>query len=60
MARASAFQAESCGFESRLSLKYFNKYLMIGPWCNGNTSDFGSEIPGSNPGGPTGIKTVRS
>ena len=26
---------------------------MIGPWCNGNTSDFGSEIPGSNPGGPT-------
>lgn len=23
------------------------------PWCNGNTSDFGSEIPGSTPGGST-------
>ena len=22
-------------------------------WCNGNTSDSGSEIPGSNPGGST-------
>ena len=21
------------------------------PWCNGNTSDFGSDIPGSSPGG---------
>ena len=24
-----------------------------GPWCNGNTPDFGSVILGSNPGGPT-------
>lgn len=22
-------------------------------WCNGNTSDFGSEFPGSNPGSST-------
>jgi hypothetical protein len=21
------------------------------PWCNGSTSDFGSDGPGSNPGG---------
>ena len=33
---------------------------MIGPWCNGSTTDFDSVCPGSNPGGPTGIKTVRS
>lgn len=25
----------------------------IGLWCNGNTPDSGSEIPGSSPGGPT-------
>ena len=25
----------------------------FGLWCNGNTSDFGSEIRGSNPRGPT-------
>jgi hypothetical protein len=27
-----------------------------GPWCNGNTPDFGSVILGSNPGGPTKIE----
>ena len=25
----------------------------IGLWCNGNTTDSGPVIPGSNPGGPT-------
>ena len=25
---------------------------MLGLWCNGNTSVFGAEFPGSNPGGP--------
>lgn len=25
----------------------------IGPWCNGSTTGFGPENPGSNPGGPT-------
>lgn len=28
-------------------------------WCNGNTSDFGSEIPGSNPGSSTNPADVR-
>lgn len=27
--------------------------LGIGIWCNGNTIDFGSIVPGSNPGIPT-------
>ena len=26
---------------------------LLDPWCNGNTADFGSVIPGSNPGGST-------
>ena len=26
---------------------------MIGRWCNGNTTGFGSVIPGSNPSRPT-------
>ena len=26
----------------------------IGLWCNGNTTDSGPVIPGSNPGSPTG------
>ena len=26
---------------------------LFDPWCNGNTADFGSVIPGSNPGGST-------
>lgn len=25
----------------------------LGPWCNGNTTGFGSVIRGSNPRGPT-------
>ena len=31
----------------------------IGVWCNGNTTDSGPVIPGSNPGTPTQIKTNR-
>ena len=27
--------------------------LVIGLWCNGSTTGFGSVCPGSNPGGPT-------
>lgn len=26
---------------------------IIALWCNGNTSDFGPAVPGSNPGGAT-------
>ena len=26
---------------------------IIGLWCNGNTTDSGPVIPGSNPGSPT-------
>ena len=29
----------------------------IGLWCNGNTTDSGPVIPGSNPGSPTNYKT---
>lgn len=32
--------------------------LNIGSWCNGNTRDFGSLIPGSNPSDPT-IKRIQ-
>lgn len=28
-------------------------FKAIGPWCNGNTADFGSVIQGSSPCGPT-------
>lgn len=31
------------------------RLLQIGLWCNGNTSDFDSEILGSNPSSPTPI-----
>ena len=27
--------------------------IQIGLWCNGNTTDSGPVIPGSNPGSPT-------
>ena len=27
--------------------------LHIGPWCNGNTEDFGPSVMGSNPVGQT-------
>ena len=30
---------------------------IIGLWCNGNTTDSGPVIPGSNPGSPTNYKT---
>ena len=29
------------------------KEPIIGLWCNGNTTDSGPVIPGSNPGSPT-------
>lgn len=28
---------------------------IIGLWCNGNTTDSGPVIPGSNPGSPTNL-----
>ena len=42
--------------ESRkaIPLHHFSrKALMIGLWCNGSTTGFGSVCPGSNPGSPT-------
>lgn len=36
--------------------------LLIGTWCNGNTTVFGAVVLGSNPGAPTisrrGLETV--
>ena len=29
--------------------------ITIGLWCNGNTTDSGPVIPGSNPGSPTNL-----
>ena len=37
----------------RLSSPIFALQLPIDPWCNGNTTDFGSVIYGSNPYGST-------
>ena len=34
--------------------------LIIGRWCNGNTTGFGSVIPGSNPSRPTRKKTEQT
>ena len=34
------------------------KEQLIGLWCNGNTTDSGPVIPGSNPGSPTIKKTA--
>ena len=35
--------------------KYYlcSRKYVIGRWCNGNTTGFGSVIPGSNPSRPT-------
>ena len=33
---------------------------IIGLWCNGNTTDSGPVIPGSNPGSPTESTTMIS
>ena len=33
--------------------RFPRKVLMIGLWCNGSTTGFGSVCPGSNPGSPT-------
>ena len=32
--------------------------VMIGLWCNGSTTGFGSVCPGSNPGNPTQVKKM--
>lgn len=32
-----------------------NTFFEIALWCNGNTEDFGSFVPGSNPGGATNL-----
>lgn len=29
-----------------------HKVAFIGPWSSGNSADFDSAVPGSNPGGP--------
>ena len=39
--------------------RFSRKALMIGLWCNGSTTGFGSVCPGSNPGSPT-LKKSRS
>lgn len=38
-----------------LNIQIFSIFApeMIGLWCNGNTSDSGPDVPGSNPGSPT-------
>ena len=33
-----------------------SRFHPIGVWCNGNTTDSGPVIPGSNPGTPTQLK----
>ena len=35
------------------NIKEINNKHYIGVWCNGNTTDFGSVIRGSNPLAPT-------
>ena len=36
-----------------VSMVFSQLATMIGRWCNGNTTGFGSVIPGSNPSRPT-------
>ena len=36
-----------------LCIAFQGKHIMIGLWCNGSTTGFGSVCPGSNPGNPT-------
>ena len=36
-----------------LCIAFQGKHMMIGLWCNGSTTGFGSVCPGSNPGSPT-------
>ena len=36
-----------------LCIAFRGKHIMIGLWCNGSTTGFGSVCPGSNPGSPT-------
>ena len=36
-----------------MSLQFSHIKFYIGPWCNGNTEDFGPSVMGSNPVGPT-------
>ena len=47
--------SEMC-IRDRLGAIYFLFAIFahaFAPWCNGNTPDFGSDIPGSSPGGAT-------
>lgn len=38
---------------SNFAAQFSNCNFNIGIWCNGNTTDSGPVIPGSNPGIPT-------
>ena len=38
---------------SNFAAQFSNCKFNIGIWCNGNTTDSGPVIPGSNPGSPT-------
>ena len=46
---------ESWNLSLEFQFSFFNSHfsILIVPWCNGSTSDFGSACPGSNPGGTT-------
>ena len=51
------FEKEPKNLENRQIIRTFavefHKIHLIGRWCNGNTTGFGSVIPGSNPSRPT-------
>ena len=40
-------------------MKKAHSVLIIGGWCNGNTTDFDSVVPGSSPGSSAIIYRVR-
>ena len=42
-----------CSENERPALESVDILLIIVPWCNGSTPDFGSVCPGSSPGGTT-------
>ena len=46
---------ESWNLSLEFQFSFFNSHfsILIVPWCNGSTSDFGSACPGSSPGGTT-------
>ena len=43
-----------------LCIAFQGKHIMIGLWCNGSTTGFGSVCPGSNPGSPTRKRLVNN